>query len=74
MKATVCDNCGAVQMKLNERKTKSPDTVPVRLDRHTLILVRREKYEQLGEEECIRQFTERRKPSAGDIASMYEML
>jgi hypothetical protein len=57
-----------------ERKTKSPDTVSVRLDRHTLILFRREKYERLGEEECIRQFSERRRPSPGDVASMYEIL
>jgi hypothetical protein len=51
-----------------------PDTVPVRLDRHTLLLVRREKYERLGEKECIRRFSERRRPSPGDVASMYEIL
>jgi hypothetical protein len=49
--------------------------VPVRIDRRTVLLVRRAMYERLGGDEGVKKwFSENRKPSAGDIASMREIL
>jgi hypothetical protein len=59
-----------MQGKMEEMSRDAP--VPVRLDGKTVILVRREKFDRLGEEGCRQAFTDRRRPSGGNIECLFE--
>ena len=47
-------------MEEQKNNPQNPEHVAIRMDRRTVIFVRREKYEHLGRDECIRRFHEHR--------------